>query len=290
MGDRGADQEGDEMSKVWFVTGAARGMGNAIVNAVLQHGDCVIATSRKGDDIPIPDEYKENTLCLKLDISDSNEEIYAEAVDKAAARFGRIDVLVNNAGYGAVTFFEETKEETIKKLYETNVFGTMRVTRAVLPVMRKQRSGHIFNISSTASYAPGPVIYHSSKFAVTGFSVALAFEVEPFGIRVTNVAPGMFRTNFYDAGKWGTEADMHIDDYDACRWQPGLVADCQKHLQPGDPMKLAEVIIKAAESENPPLHLGVGEDAPDVMYGFAEKIKADTDAWREVASDTSFEK
>ena len=106
---------------------------------------------------------------------------------------------------------------------------------------------------------------------------------------VTNVAPGMFRTSFYDSGKWGTEADKHIADYDSCRWQPGLVADCQKKQQPGDPDKLAEVIIKAVESENPPLHLGIGEDAPDVMYGFAEKIKADTDEWKEIASDTSFE-
>ena len=113
-----------------------------------------------------------------------------------------------------MTFFEETNEEAIRKLYEVNVFGTMRITRAVLPVMRQQRSGHVFNIASTAAYAPGPVIYHSSKAAVTGFSMALAFEVEPFGIKVTNVAPGVFRTGFYDANRWGTQADTHIDDYE----------------------------------------------------------------------------
>ena len=276
------------MSKVWFITGAARGMGYSIVKKVLENGDCVVATSRHGDDIVVPSEYEDKALCLKLDISDQDENTYTDAVNKAIVKFGRIDILVNNAGYGAVTFFEETDEATIKKLYETNVFGTMRVTRAVLPVMRKQRSGHIFNISSTASYAPGPVIYHSSKFAVTGFSVALAFEVEPFGIKVTNVAPGMFRTSFYDAGKWGTEADRHIEDYDSCRWQPGLVADCQKKQQPGDPDRLAEVIIKASESKNPPLHLGIGEDAPGVMYSYADKIREDTDNWREIASDTSF--
>ena len=277
------------MSKVWFITGAARGMGKSIVKKVLEAGDKVVATSRKGNDIDILEAYKDNALCLQLDISNPDESVYADVVKRAVDTFGSIDVLVNNAGYGAVTFFEETDEATIKKLYETNVFGTMRVTRAVLPVMRKQRRGHIFNISSTASYAPGPVIYHSSKFAVTGFSVALAFEVEPFGIKITNVAPGMFRTSFYDAGKWGTESDKHIEDYDSCRWQPGLVADCQKKQQPGDPDKLAEVIIKVAESENPPLHLGIGEDAPDVMYSFAEKIKTDTDTWKEIASDTSFD-
>ena len=276
------------MDRVWFVTGAGKGMGNAIVTEVLKHGDSVVATSRKGNDILIPEEYKDKALCLKLDISEQNREAYIEAVQQAVDKFGGIDVLVNNAGYGAVTFFEETDEETIKKLYETNVFGTMRVTRAVLPVMRKQRRGHIFNIASTAAYAPGPVIYHSSKFAVTGFSVALAFEVEPFGIKVTNVAPGMFRTSFYDKGKWGTEADRHIDDYDACRWQTGLVAECRKNLQPGDPKKLAQVIIAASESDNPPLHLAIGEDGPGVMDAYCEKIKADTDAWRDLASKTSF--
>ena len=276
------------MSKVWFITGAARGMGNAIMNAALQRGDRVVATSRKGDDITIPQEYEANALCLKLDISTEDAGVYEAAVKAAVDQFGRIDILVNNAGYGAVTFFEETTEATIKKLYEVNVFGTMRVTRAVLPVMRQQRSGHIFNISSTASYAPGPVIYHSSKFAVTGFSVALAFEVEPFGIKVTNVAPGMFRTSFYETGKWGTEADLHIDDYDACRWQPGLVADCQKNQQPGDPDKLAGVILAAADAENPPLHLAIGEDGPPVLDAFCDKIKADTDAWRFLASATSF--
>ena len=152
-----------------------------------------------------------------------------------------------------------------------------------------QCSGHIFNISSTASYAPGPVIYHSSKFAVAGFSVALAFEVEPFGIRVTNVAPGMFRTSFYSAGKWGTDADMHVNDYDSCRWQPGLVEENQKMQQPGDPDKLAQVIIKASECENPPLHLAIGKDAPAVLDSYIEKIKADNDAWRETAIKTSFQ-
>ena len=276
------------MSKVWFITGAGKGMGKSIVDAVLAKGDCVVATTHKENGITIPEEYADRALCMKLDISDENPMAYEKVVDAAVEKFGHIDVLVNNAGYGAVTFFEETTEETIKKLYEVNVFGTMRVTRAVLPVMRKQRSGHIFNIASTAAYAPGPVIYHSSKFAVTGFSVALAFEVEPFGIKVTNVAPGMFRTNFYDAGKWGTIADKHIEDYDSCRWQTGLVAECQKNLQPGDPDKLAEVIIKASEAENPPLHLAIGEDGPGVMDSYCEKIKADTDAWRDIASKTSF--
>ncbi len=276
------------MEKVWFITGAGSGMGHTIANEVLKAGDCVVATTRKKQGFTIPAGFEEKALCLKLDISEKDMSVYETAVRTAVEKFGRIDVLVNNAGYGAVTFFEETNEETIRKLYKVNVFGTMRVTRAVLPVMRQQRSGHIFNIASTAAYAPGPVIYHSSKAAVTGFSMALAFEVEPFGIKVTNVAPGVFRTGFYDANRWGTQADKHINDYDTCRWQTALVAEFQKKQQPGDPEKLAQVILAATDSTNPPLHLAIGEDAPDVLDAYCEKIKADTDAWRAIASKTSY--
>ena len=208
----------------------------------------------------------------------------------AVKKFGRIDVLVNNAGYGAITNFEETREETIRRLFEVNVFGLMRVTRAVLPTMRRQRSGHIFNISSGAGYSAGPVPYHTSKFAVTGFSTSLSFEVEPFGIKVTNVAPGLFRTGFYDKGTWGTEADIHIADYDTCRWQTEFVKKAEKHEQPGDPDKLAELIIAVAASQNPPLHLAVGADAPEVIDNLCQKLKEDTDTWRDRAIKTSFDK
>ena len=276
------------MERVWFITGAGSGMGNAIAKEALEAGNCVVATTRKGNDFSIPAGFEDKALCLKLDISEQDVSVYETAVRVAIEKFGRIDVLVNNAGYGAVTFFEETDEETIKRLYEVNVFGTMRVTRAVLPVMRKQRSGHIFNIGSTAAYAPGPVIYHSSKAAVLGFSMALAFEVEPFGIKVTNVAPGVFRTGFYDENRWGTKADMHIDDYDSCRWQTGLVSEFQKKQQPGNPVKLAKVIMAAADSANPPLHLAIGADAPSVLDTYCDKIKTDTDAWRNIASETNY--
>ena len=272
--------------KVWFITGASRGIGQAIAKAALAAGDCVVAASRTGE---IGVEDSERLLSLKLDISNPDMAAYEAAAQAAVERFGRIDILVNNAGRGAVTNFEETDEVTIKSLYEVNVFGTMRMTRAVLPIMRKQRSGRIFNVASTAAYAPGPVIYHSSKFAVTGFSVALAFEVAPFGIKVTNVAPGMFRTSFYDKGTWGTEPDRHISDYDANRWQPGLVAECRKHQQPGDPDKLAKLILEVADTEKPPLHLAIGADGPQVLDAYIAQIKADTDAWREKAEQTSYE-
>lgn len=128
--------------------------------------------------------------------------MFDDAARAAVEAFGDIDVLVNNAGRGGVTFFEETDEATIRDMFEVNLFGLMRVTRAVLPAMRRQRSGRILNIASGAGYSAGPVPYHTSKFAVTGFSTSLAFEVEPFGIRATNVAPVLFRTGFYDSGVW----------------------------------------------------------------------------------------
>ena len=178
------------MQKVWFITGAGKGIGNAIAMAALDAGDCVIATTRKANGFLIPDKYKSSTLSLELDVSDADENIYYSVVEKSIKQFGRIDILVNNAGYGCITNFEETSEKNIKNMFEVNVFGMMRVTRAVLPIMRKQQNGHIFNISSGAGYSAGPVPYHTSKFAVTGFSTSLAFEVEPFGIKVISQAVG----------------------------------------------------------------------------------------------------
>lgn len=288
----GYRKEDDNMrnqgSKVWFVTGAAKGIGNAVVNAALMHGDCVIAAARTANSMIVPAGREDACLPLQLDVSCTDEEVYKQVVQKGLETFGRIDFLVNNAGFGSITNFEETSEESIRRLFEVNLFGLMRVTRAVLPVMRGQHSGHIFNIASAAGYGAGPVPYHTSKFAVTGFSTSLAFEAEPFGINVTNVAPGLFRTSFYDKGKWGAEPDFHIRDYDTCRWQTAFIEGAQKNEQPGDPVKLAELLIEVAYSENPPLHLPVGEDAPAVLDAYCSKVKADTDAWRKKAEKTIY--
>lgn len=156
-----------------------------------------------------------------------------------------IDILVNNAGYGAITNFEETSEDTIRKMFEVNLFGMMRVTRAILPYMREQRSRHIFNVASGGGYCAGPVPYHTTKFAVTGFSTCLAFEMEPFGIKVTNIAPGLFRTGFYDKGTWVTDPDNPIADYNEFRWQTAFIEDARKNDQPGNPEKLAELLLKS---------------------------------------------
>lgn len=276
------------MNKVWFITGASKGIGYAIALSALKDGDSVAAVTRKENGFSVSSEYGDKVLNIQLDVSNPDEKAYEAAAEKAVKKFGRIDVLVNNAGYGAITNFEETSEETIKKLFEVNLFGLMRVTRAVLPIMRKQRSGHIFNIASGGGYCAGPVPYHTSKFAVTGFSTCLAFEVEPFGIKVTNVAPGVFRTGFYDKGVWGIEPDVHIADYDPFRWQTAFIEEAQKNRQPGDPDKLGALIVEVANSETPPLHLPVGADAPEVLDSLCKKLKSDTDAWREKAVDTIF--
>ena len=275
-------------SKVWLITGAGKGIGKAIMNAALKHGDSVIAATRTISHLAISKGYEDHCLPLQMDVSCKDEEAYRQMVQKGLNAFGRIDFLVNNAGVGGITNFEETSEETIRSLFEVNLFGLMRVTRAVLPVMRKQRSGRIFNIASAAGYGAGPVPYHTSKFAVTGFSTSLAFEVEPFGIKVTNVAPGLFRTNFYDKGTWGTEPDIPIRDYDACRWQTAFVANAQKKEQPGDPDKLAELLVEVAYSKDPPLHLAVGQDAPAVLDAYGEQLKKDTDLWRDKAVKTVY--
>ena len=276
------------MDKVWFITGSGKGIGRAIALAALKAGDYVVATTRKTNGFEQLPEYQDKLLNLKLDVSDTDAQVYEQVVEIAVQKFGRIDVLVNNAGYGAITNFEETSEDSVRKLFEVNLFGTMRVTRAVLPYMRNQRDGRIFNIASGGGYAPGPVPYHTTKFAVTGFSTCLAFELEPFGIKVTNVAPGLFRTGFYDKGTWETEPDIHIEDYDEFRWQTAFVENAQKNTQPGDPDKLAALIVEVAACDSPPLHLPIGADAPAVLDTLCDKLKSDTDAWREKSVNTVF--
>ena len=214
-----------------------------------KNGDYVVATTRKENGLNVSNDFKDRFLSLQLDVANYTEQQVNEVVKKAVEHFGKIDILVNTAGHGRITNFEETSEENIREIFELNVFGLMRVTRAILPVMRKQRSGHIFNIASAAGYGAGPVAYHTSKFAVTGFSACLAFEVEPFGITVTNVAPGLFRTSFYDKGVMGTDLDIHIKDYDKNRWQDDFVKNNSNHEQPGNPTKLGELVYEVSQSK-----------------------------------------
>jgi NAD(P)-dependent dehydrogenase (short-subunit alcohol dehydrogenase family) len=202
------------MSLEWFITGATRGLGAAMAKAALAAGDQVIATGRRREELTKSfGRDGDQALLLALDVT--NEAEIAQSVHAALAKFGRIDVLVNNAGYSHFGMFEETTTEDVEHQYATNVFGLMNMTRAVLPSMRKQRSGHIFNVSSIGGIygrAPGSSLYCGTKFAVEGFSESLATEVQPFGISVTIVEPGYFRTDFLDpsSARFGKAA---IEDY-----------------------------------------------------------------------------
>lgn len=277
------------MKKVWFITGAAKGIGYAIAKAALEAGDYVVATTRKENDFAVPEGYEDYALHLLLDVSNQDASAYTAAVEQAVRHFGRIDILVNNAGYARISYFEETSEESLKEIFEVNFFGLMRVTRAVLPVMRKQRSGHIFNIASSAGYSHGPVPYHSSKFAVTGFSTALAFEVAPFGIKLTNVIPGFVRTNFYDKGAIKDKADITIADYNRFRWQSNFVKKNRRHEQAGDPDKVAKLIVEASRAAKAPLHLPVTADAVKILKEWQQGIGACVEEWCDKANDTSFD-
>ncbi|WP_316155033.1 SDR family NAD(P)-dependent oxidoreductase [Cupriavidus sp. BIC8F] len=277
------------MSQVWFITGASRGLGRAIAGAALAAGHSVVATTRSGVFGAQSPEHAKRLLVLPLDVSNPDEAAYRAAVDAAAAKFGRIDVLVNNAGYGLLTLFEETEEAQLRAAFETNVFGLIRVTRAVLPVMRQQRAGHIFCISSLAGYVGGAAMYSTAKFAVSGFTESLAFELSSFGIKVTNVAPGYFRTDFLDGSSVQAHPTHTIADYDALREGLGAFVQQANHNQMGDPAALGRLLVEVAGAELPPVHLPVGADAIGAIEQRQSSLMADLDAWRDKSTATTRE-
>ena len=275
-------------NKVWFITGASKGFGFAIAKAALANGDQVVATVRKNAGI-LDDRLAAADQALVVTLDVTNEKEVKAGVQAAIDQFKRIDVLVNNAGYGLLAATEEATAEEVRKQYDTNVFGLLNVTRAVLPQMRKQGSGHIINISSLFGYlnnAPGFGLYGSTKFAVEGISEGLAIEVKPLGIKVTSVAPGLFSTDFVSADSYQSSALV----LDAYKDTVGLVRARVGQLdgnQPGDPKKLAAVIVKLADSENPPLHLPIG---PDAIKNFRDKtaqMTKDVEEWESVSTSTN---
>lgn len=249
------------VSKVWFITGAGRGIGAEIARSALEAGHRVVATGRKPSDLEATFKvHGGNVLCLPLDVA--REPQSASAVARAVDHFGRIDVLVNNAGYGQLGLFEEVPVTAVEEQFQTNVFGLMHVTRAALPQMRRQRSGHIFNIASIGGFMgfESSSIYCATKFAVEGFSESLALEVARFGIHVTVVEPGFFRTDFLDATsvRYG---DKRIVDYDDPHGAPRTGYEAYNHRQPGDPAKLGRALVQIAELAKPPLRFTAGSDA-----------------------------
>jgi NAD(P)-dependent dehydrogenase (short-subunit alcohol dehydrogenase family) len=260
---------------------------------VLEQGDTVVLTARNPELIQdLAASFPENTLAVQLDVT-KPEEIQA-AVKQAIAKFGRIDVLVNNAGYGILGAIEEVSNAEVRRQFETNFFGVLEVLRTVLPYMRQQGSGHIVNISSVGGFVgyAGTGIYNGTKFALEGISEALAQEVTPLGIKITIVEPGAFRTEFVTRSL--VIADSEIKDYEIAigemRQGARDILDNQLEFQePGDPKKAALAIIKAVNSENPPLRLALGEDAIYAINAKLESVKTELDAWKEVSVNTAFD-
>lgn len=270
--------------KVWFITGAARGIGAEIVKAALEAGDYVVATGRNRDQIAATfKRYGDRVLAVELDVS---KELHAfAAAETAVARFGRIDVLVNNAGYGQLGLFEEISAAEIQKQYDTNVFGTFNVTRAVLPVLRKQRSGHIFNISSMGGAIGFPYasIYCSTKFALEGFSESLALDVADFGIHVTIVEPGFTRTDFLDSTsvRYGSR---QITGYEQISTKLKAEYDSYNHQQAGDPAKLAAALLTLANSEHPPMRWASGSDSFERVTSKLAGMQAELHQYQQLSS------
>ncbi|MEH2206121.1 MAG: oxidoreductase [Nostoc sp.] len=280
-------------TRIWFITGCSKGLGRALAETVLEHGETVVLTARNLQQIEdLVIRFPNRTLAVKLDVTKPEE--VREAVKQAIAKFRRIDVLVNNAGYGVLGAIEEVKDEEVRSQFETNFFGVLEVLRTVLPQMRQQRSGHILNISSVGgfvSYA-GTGIYNGAKFALEGISEALAQEVTPLGIKITIVEPGAFRTDFVTGSLVIT--DIQINDYEPVigemRQGARDILDMKLEFkEPGNPKKAALAIIKAVDSDNPPLRLVLGEDAIYAINAKLESVKTELDAWKEVSVNTAFD-
>jgi len=265
---------------VWFITGATRGLGAAVTAAALRAGYHVVATGRDVD--RVAQSSSDRLLTLALDITDGAAA--TAAVAAARQRFGRIDVLVNNAGFAQLGAFETIPDAAVRAQFETNVFGTMNVTRAVLPGMRAQRSGRIFNLSSMAGYIGGThyAVYAASKFAVEGFSESLAAELLPFGIFVTLVEPGFFRTDFLTtSARFGSST---IADYETTTIANRAQLDARHRDAAGDPAKFADVLITLGRSPAPPVRCTIGADAITAIERTNAAVQAEIDRWRDLCS------
>lgn len=274
------------MSKTWLITGASRGLGLEMARAALAAGDNVVATARDvGSASSAFTQYTDRLLLTPLDVTDPAAP--DAVVNAALARFGAIDVLINNAGYGQLGLFEETPEEDIQRQLDTNVNGLMRMTRAVLPVLRRQRSGHIINISSIGGLVSFDfcTLYGTSKFAVEGFSINLARDLAPFGIHVTVVEPGMFRTDFLD-GRSVRFSGSPIEDYAQAREEAETLYKNFNHKQLGDPLKFGAAIVELANAAEPPLHLLLGSDALKMARDDLALRQAEIERWQHLSAST----
>lgn len=268
------------MSKVWFITGCSTGFGRQLAQLVLKKGYKAVVTARNTNDInDIVSGYPDTSVAVKLDVTQPAQ--VKNAVAEALKKFDRIDVLVNNAGIGYFGAIEESEEDEIRRMFEINFFGLAAVTKEVLPIMRAQHSGHIVNISSIGGLVAFPAVgfYNATKFAVTGYSESLAKETAHLGIKVTVVAPSGFRTDW--AGRSANNSKIVIDDYAPSAHANKDTIRGYSGNQPGDPERAAEAIVKAVESERPPLRLFLGVGALKGIRNKLAEVQKDVDDWEE---------
>ena len=277
----------DDNAAVWFITGCSTGFGRELANLVLARGGRAVVTAReKARVADLAQGREDRALALSLDVIDDDE---IEAGVKAALdKFGRIDVLVNNAGYGYLASVEEGVPEEIRAQFEANVFGLFAMTRAVLPAMRRQKGGHVINIASVAGFCgfPGSGYYAASKHAVEGFSDSLSREVGPLGIKVTVVEPGPFRTDW--AGRSMTQTPSTIPDYAETVADRMATTSRNSGTQAGDPVRAGEAMIALVSEPNPPLHLVLGEWGHDAVVKKLKDTLAEVESRRQTALDTDY--
>lgn len=275
-------------NRIWLITGVSGGLGRALALVAAKNGDIVYGTLRKESQIP---EFEQlvpgKTKGIRLDVTEHAR--IGTVITEVLAAEGRVDVLVNNAGYGLFGAIEEVSMEEARRQMEVNFFGALAVTQAVLPHMRKQKSGHIVQISSMAGFRsnPGMGLYNASKFALEGFSEALALETEPIGLHVTIVEPGPFRTSW--AGSSSAKAEKEIDDYQNTAGARIATVTGYSGQQPGDPDKAAKAILKAVNAEPPPLRLPLGRAALEAITSKLDAVKTNVTEWEQVSLNTDFD-
>ena len=274
-------------NNIWFITGISSGLGKALAQTVIENGDFVIGTFRNQTQVDVfNNHHKDKAIALTLDITKPSE--IEKAIKFVADKFGGIDVLVNNAGFGFAGAIEETSTAEAREIFEANFFGTLNLTQSFLPMLRQQKSGHIIQISSHGGFKafPGFGIYNASKFALEGFSEALAIEVAPLGIKLTIVEPGPFRTNF--AGSSFKQARKIIDDYHSTA---GAFRERMKQVdgkQEGDPIKASQAIIDITKLDTPPLRLPLGKIAIVSLRAKLDSVQKDINAYKDIAESTVY--
>ncbi|OZE79212.1 short-chain dehydrogenase/reductase [Rhodococcus sp. 15-649-1-2] len=272
----------------WLITGCSTGLGRHLAETALARGHQVVVTARDVSKVAdIAARYPDTSLAIALDVTADTQ--VSAAVDVATDRFGAVDVLVNNAGYGYRSAVEEGEDGPVRRLFDTHVFGTVRTIKAVLPGMRARRSGTIVNISSIgARLSPaGSGYYAAVKAAIEALTLSLRREVAPLGIRALTVEPGAFRTDF--AGRSLTQSASPIAEYAATAGARRIENDTAHGNQPGDPVKAAQAVVDAVESEDPPFLLLLGNDAVDGFTGALDALRADAESWESVSRSTDFD-